>query len=66
MRAHTIRVQLSDMDKLAELLCEIDFELAENNSNKILKILVENAHETISNMLGKHKSEVYKKDEEKE
>lgn len=63
MRVQTIRVQLSDMDKFAELLCEMDFELAENNSNKILKTLVENAHETISSMLGKHKSEIYKKDE---
>lgn len=54
------------MDKLAELSCEIDFDHAENNSNKILKTLVENAHETISNMFGKHISEIYKKDEEKE
>lgn len=53
MRVQTVRVQLSEMD----------FELAENNSNKILKTLVENAHETISSMLRKHKSEIYKKDE---
>ena len=51
------------MDKLANILCEMDFELAVDNPKAVVKILIENAHETLSGMLGKHVSEIYQKDE---
>lgn len=62
MKTQIIRVQLNDMNTLAEILCEIYFEQAENNSREIVKLLVEIAHETISPMLGEHESEIYQKD----
>lgn len=62
MKTQIIRVQLNDMNTLAEILCEIDFEQAENNSREVVKLLVEIAHETISKMLGEHESEIYQKD----
>ena len=51
------------MDKLAEITCHIDYELLDYNAAEAVKILIENAHETISSMLSKYASEIYKKDE---
>ena len=63
MTTTVIKVRLCDMDKLAEIICEIDYELLDHNATKPVKILIEQAHEAISSMLKKHASEIYLKDE---
>ena len=63
MTNQAITVWLSDMNQLADILCEIDDEQASTLSRESIKTLVDKAHKTLCIMLGKHAAELYREEE---
>lgn len=59
MTKKLINVQISSVDQLATIICEIDEQQAGQLSREVIKSLVEKAHETIITMLGPDANLVY-------
>jgi len=59
MTKKLINVQISSVDQLATIICEIDEQQAGPLSREVIKSLVEKAHETIITMLGPLANEIY-------
>ena len=56
-------MRICDIDKLAEIICEIDYKRMDHEAIDAVKILIEPADEVISGMLEQQVFEIYQKDE---
>lgn len=63
MTKKLINVQISSVDQLATIICEIDEQQAGPLSREVIKSLVEKAHDTIIEMLGDDATLLYAAEE---